>query len=64
MDWSRAIRRHHIDRLKKNRASYWAGSPKSPRALGKLAHTSTPCSCFMCGNRRKHDGPKRQEVIA
>ena len=50
----KAIRRHHIERLKENRKNYWFwGGRKDPRRLGLLVHTPAPCSCYMCGNPRK-----------
>lgn len=59
----RAFRRHQRERLKKKRSHYyggWAGS--SPRTLGLILTTPTPCSCPMCGNPRKHFGEiTRQE---
>ena len=66
MQRGRAFRRHHIERLKKKRAVYfggWAG--RSPRSLGMVVTTPTPCSCWMCGNARRHFGEvTRQEHIS
>lgn len=58
--YSRAVRRHHLARLKHNRLS-WFGAymkslPSADRAAcaGRLANTATPCSCYMCGNPRRY----------
>lgn len=63
---SRALRRHHYERLKNTRSHYWGHSvPLSPSALGKVADTPCLCSCFMCGNPRKwHGEPSFQELKA
>ena len=50
----RAIRRAERERIIKKRSKYWNGDYKSEKQLSKLARTSTPCSCFMCGNPRKY----------
>lgn len=51
---SRAIRRHHLARLKANRANHYGGYDKNdPRVRGILANTATPCSCPKCGNSRR-----------
>ena len=51
----RALRRHHIARLKRARRFYfWLDWTENPVALGRLVHTATPCSCYMCGNPRKY----------
>lgn len=58
--FNRAVRRHHAARLKRKRARYWGGAPKEvtgaqqARYLGLLLNTATPCSCWMCGNPRRH----------
>ncbi len=49
----RAERRHHYQRLKKNRSHYWGGDNCEGRCA-VLANTPTPCSCYMCGNPRKY----------
>lgn len=63
-DFRRALRRHHIARLKRTRAGYWGvardiwnGSDRTltPVQLGILVNTTTPCSCWMCGNPRRKD---------
>ena len=51
---SRAIRRHHIVRLKHNRKHYWSKDVMTPIQQGKVSQYPKPCSCVMCGNERKH----------
>jgi len=63
--YDRAVRRAHVDRLKKARASYYGynrvgwGDPTEvnqtmdERQLGRVVHTPKCCSCYMCGNPRK-----------
>lgn len=59
----RAIRRHHRDRLKARRRSYWAEACKNdPRRLGIAIDTPKPCSCLMCRNARPYAGPTIQEL--
>jgi len=62
----RAVRRHHVQRLKHRRRHYWGyGSPShgylsscptemDGTQLGKVVHTPHPCSCPSCGNPRRH----------
>ncbi len=50
----RALRRHHVARLKKKRQKYWGRKLNDPASLGKVAATPCPCSCWMCGNPRKN----------
>lgn len=50
----RAFRRHHVDRLRDKRRGYWYKGDKTPKHLSQLAITPKPCSCYMCGNPRKH----------
>ncbi|WP_156901910.1 hypothetical protein [Azohydromonas australica] len=55
----RAVRRHHVERIKKARRSYWgmgtrAENPPDSRRLGIVASTAAPCSCAMCGNPRRY----------
>ncbi len=56
------MRRHHRDRLKKNRKHYWgygeqgwrtAATAMSEATAGIVINTPHPCSCWMCGNPRK-----------
>jgi hypothetical protein len=62
--YPRTLRRHHLARLKNKRLAYFGGYMKElpaaerARRAGCLAHTSTPCSCWMCGNPRRHWGGK------
>jgi hypothetical protein len=58
---SRSVRRHHVERLKKSRSTYW-GYPRhsngqdkamTPRALGKVVQTPKECGCWMCSRPRK-----------
>lgn len=54
-DMKRALRRHHVASLKHARGHYrgrdiW----HEPKLLGKVIDTPTPCSCWMCGNPRRH----------
>lgn len=57
----RAIRRHHLARLKAKRLDYYGGYarklPRQERQLhvGKFAHTAKLCSCRGCGNPRQHE---------
>ena len=52
----RAQRRHHTQRLKQNRRKYWGSKSDDQRLLGLAFSTPKPCSCWMCGNPRKHWG--------
>lgn len=62
-DMSRAIRRHHAARLKRARRFYFGRDFRNdPHGLGMVLHTPTPCSCWMCGNPRRHVGRTRQEL--
>lgn len=52
---SRARRRQIVECLKKKRANYYSwGDTKTDTQLGKLVHTVPNCSCWMCGNPRRH----------
>jgi hypothetical protein len=52
---TRAVRRHHEQRMKRRVADYYGGYAQGePRALGKLAHARQLCSCWMCGNPRRY----------
>ena len=55
----RSIRRHHAERLMKNRKNYYGGSNKPYQ----LVDTPTPCSCPMCGNPRKWFKYRTQKEI-
>jgi hypothetical protein len=55
---TRAERRHHRGRLLVKRRGYAvAKDDPTPKRLGKLARTATPCSCEMCRNQRANEGP-------
>lgn len=56
MTFARALRRHHVARIKAKRSGYWGGYEKTSRQLGILAQTAAPCSCFACGNPRRYFG--------
>lgn len=43
--------------LAENRGALFS-FPVTDDYVGKLARTPTPCSCEMCGNRRRYDKPK------
>ena len=64
---TRAFRRHHRARLMKKRRLYYVISADTPEwvddpgRLSGLARTAKPCSCWMCGNWRKAEGPTMQE---
>ncbi len=68
---SRAIRRHHVARLKKARKQYWGYNHRHAngrcedmpaKQLGMVVSTPAVCSCWMCGNGRKIHGPNFQEL--
>lgn len=56
----RGARLHHRERVIKNRVQdrpTWfthTDPQRLARAHGRLASTNVPCSCFMCGNPRRH----------
>lgn len=60
----RSERRAHESRIKRRVRRYynwWAGG--SERATGKVAQSRKLCSCWACGNPRRHFGTlTRQEV--
>lgn len=59
----RALRRHHRERLKHARKHYWLGL-ETARQQGIAVNTPRPCSCWMCGNARRHFGYRtRQEEL-
>ena len=61
---TKAYRRHHIKRLKRVRSHYYDGDI-SEKQLQLLIHTRKPCSCYMCGNPRRHFGEiTRQEELS
>lgn len=53
---------HHRERLKLNRRNHWGRDLSAqPEILSRAVNTPKPCSCFMCGNARKHAGATLQE---
>lgn len=66
---TRALRRHHNAVKKQNVLGHltfsWRlrnGETIPKREIGILAKTPHNCSCWMCGNQRKHFGsPLREE---
>lgn len=59
---SRAEKIHHRERLKGNRRRHWGRDlVNEPEILARTVNTPKPCSCFACGNRRKHEGETMQE---
>lgn len=51
----RALRRHHVARLKAARRFHWGRDiHHDAKAVGKVVDTPCPCSCWMCGNPRRH----------
>lgn len=65
-DMKRALRRHHVARLKAARRFHWGRDIRhDAKSLGKAVDTPCLCSCWMCGNPRRHHGEiSRQELIA
>lgn len=52
---SRALRRHHEQRIKARVGSYYGGyAAGDPRQIGKIAHAKQLCSRVMCGNPRRY----------
>ena len=63
----RAIRRHHRERLKKNRKSYWGYGSRwigtmDLQQLGMVVRTPALCSCLGCGNQRGYVGRPVKEL--
>ena len=54
----RAWRRHDRARISRRRRPYVhlenVDTPAGRRALGMAIHTAVLCSCWMCGNPRRH----------
>lgn len=50
----RSERRYRTQCIKEQRKSYWGWWKKTDAQLGVLSKTAKPCSCWMCGNPRKH----------
>lgn len=61
--FNRAVRRHHVERLKQSRKYFWGRQRLTdPRRLGILVHTPKLCSCYGCGNQRKYKGLSISEL--
>jgi hypothetical protein len=59
---SRTLKIHHRQRLSKKRQLHFSRDlTTNPKELAKTINTPTPCSCWMCGNQRKHHGLTLQE---
>ena len=59
MHRTRAWRRHHIERLKRKRRTYWGGrASDDARSLRRVTRTPRPCSCLFCGNPRRWWGER------
>jgi hypothetical protein len=60
---SRALRRHHEERIKRRVKEYYSGVHKDDaRRVGQMAHARKLCSCWMCGNPRRYfNEPTLQE---
>ena len=54
----RAERRHHYNRLRAKRGKYTMIGESTPKRLGMAVHTACACSCWMCGNPRRHSGER------
>lgn len=65
--FNRAVRRHHVERLKEKRRVYWgfpsrttmsqAREPMDRMRLGKVVQYPTTCSSpWCCGNPRLREG--------
>lgn len=61
-DLLRSIRRHHAQRMKakwnssRQKSALEADLMQSPAKAGMFVHTRKLCSCWMCGNPRRHEG--------
>lgn len=61
----RAIRRHHLARLKAKRKIYWNGYASTDKInMGICVITPCRCSCWGCGNQRKYQGISLKERAA
>lgn len=63
MTRNRAERRHHMARLKKS-AVVIAQQATEAKSIRCLLSYSCMCSCWMCGHRRYHNGPRVSEIRA
>ena len=65
----RALRRWHELRLFQKRKGYWGGAavPEYKQIddlkMKRVVNTPKPCSCFMCGNPRKHYKEKTKQEL-
>ena len=57
---TRAFRRHHKDRMKSKAKKIYHDLPENHAV--KYADHLKVCSCWACGNQRKHFGPTIQEL--
>jgi len=56
---NRAVRRHHNERLRAKRSKYnTVALDATEKRVGKALHTACACSCWMCGNPRRHFGER------
>lgn len=54
-DMKRALRRHHATRLGKARHFHWGRDIRNEaKYIGIAINTPCTCSCWMCGNPRRH----------
>lgn len=64
---SRAMRRHHEERIKQRVLKYYGGVfSTDARRTGIIARSRKLCSCFMCGNPRrweKHPTIREQRAL-
>lgn len=66
----RALRRHHLKRIKQNRSNYYSlaeselDAESKKKMLGRIANTAKLCSCWACGNPRKHSQEKTVSEIS
>ena len=69
--FSRAERRHHVERLKDARKNYWGYGRHygtkgievmNSRQLGAVTQHPQSCSCLGCGNARKHFGNSKNAL--
>ena len=54
-----AIRRHHRHRMRVKAKNVYRGNPKALRWADNLAL----CSCWMCGNQRRHAKGKERLTL-
>jgi len=58
----RALRRHHVQRLKRVRQFYWGSTAHhSAKRIHQCVITACVCSCHYCGNQRRHFGKSHCE---